>query len=72
MNFEEFANRWMKEFFLEIPSRENCDKMGKLVWAYLWDHPEFVNYKGDVEFFWSKVGDAWESIEDSYNTAGKL
>lgn len=72
VNFEEFANTFMKEFFQEPATAENCDKLGRLVWAYLWAHPEFAKHREDVEAFWTKVGDAWEEIEYSYNAEGKL
>jgi len=72
VNFEEFANIFMKEFFMEPATPETCNKLHKFVWAYLWGHPEFSKHREDVEAFWAKAGDAWESIEDSYNITGKL
>jgi len=71
VEFKEFADEWMKQFFMEPASAENCDKMSKLVYAYLWAHPEFAKHRKDIEFFWNKVGDAWDSISESYFTDPK-
>lgn len=72
MEFKEFADEWMKQFFMEPSSSINCQKMGRLVYAYLWAHPEFDKHREDIETFWAKVGEAWDSIEDEYNKTGKL
>ena len=72
MNFKEFADTFMKEFFMEPATPGNCDKLHKFVWAYLWGHPEFDKHREDVAAFWIKAGEAWGSIEDEYNKAGKL
>jgi hypothetical protein len=66
VNFKEFSDQWMRFFFMEPASAENCDKMSKLVLAYFWDHPEFSKHREDVEAFWGKVGEAWTYLGDSY------
>ena len=72
MTFKEFADTFMKEFFMEPATPETCNKLHKFVWAYLWGHPEFAEHREDVAAFWTKAGEAWGSIEDEYNKAGKL
>ena len=67
MEFKEFANEWMKQFFMEPASAENCDKMSKLVYTYLWEHPESAEHREAIEAFWNKVGEAWDSISESYH-----
>ena len=71
MEFKEFANEWMKQFFMEPASAENCEKMSKLVYAYLWAHPEFSEHRETIEMFWDKMGRAWDTISESYHTDPK-
>jgi len=71
VEFKEFANEWMKQFFMEPASAENCEKMSKLVYTYLWEHPEFAEHREAIEMFWDKVGRAWDTISESYHTDPK-
>jgi len=71
MEFKEFADIYMKEFFMEPASAENCIKLDKIVWAFLWAHPEFTEHREAINAFWDKVGEAWDSISESYHTDPK-